>query len=240
MILKRFLVFIPFVFTLVFTGFSQTIRFETLDRSNALNTDYHDFEWSQWKVVVAFAYPVITRDSLDVQARIFKDIYPGKPFYDFLIEEITHTLAKRSQFAAFIWQPLTFKKEMQSFDFKDKLYYISIPDSALQVFRNTGCRFVLLLQKFSPNLTLCGSENFPIIYQKAAPTAIEHKNFGNSCLRFSFSFSYVIYDLIEDRVVQFGNAFDDNKSKKVTADEIKRCLNAAIIDVLEVSKFYYK
>jgi hypothetical protein len=237
---KRLLTFFLFVVTLVFSGHSQAIHFETLDQSNAFNPYYRNYEWPKWKVVIAFAHPVITRDSLDVQTRIFKDIYPGKPFYDFLIEEMTQTLNKKSQFASFVWSPISFKKEMRCFDYKDKLYYVAIPDSALEIYRNTGCRFALLLQKFSPDLALCGSANFPIIYQKVAPTAIENKNFGNSCMRFSFSFSYAIYDLVEDRIVQFGNASDDNKSKKVTMDEIKRCLNCAIIDVLEVSKFYYR
>jgi hypothetical protein len=240
MVLKRFLIVISFVFTLVFAGFAQIIRFETLDRSNALNQDYHDFKWATWKVAVAFADPVVTRDSLNVQGRIFKDIYPGKPFYDFLIEEITHTWTRKSQFRSFEWYQIPLKKEMQTFEYKDKLYYVSIPDSSLEIFRNTGCRFALLLQKFSPDLTLCGMKNILLMYQKTAPTAIENRNFGNSCMRFSFSFSYVIYDLMEDRVVQFGNAFDDNKSKKVTVDEIKRCLNCAIMDVLQVSPFYYK
>jgi hypothetical protein len=223
-----------FIFIVVSLCFSQTPGFQKLDNSNAFNKEYEQFPWPQWKVVVSFANPALTSDSFSVQQKSFNDIAPNKSFYKFLIENISGILTAKTNFGSFQWGSIPSRKEGKVYSFRDNPYFLVLPDSTKEIFRNTGCRFVLLFEKFHCQIQEYSSRvNHLMPYPNLVKEGIDY----NPVV---FSLSYVLYDLLEDQVVQFGKAFDDDDSRVETMDNIKKCLNNAMMDFLKVSKFYYK
>jgi hypothetical protein len=212
--------------------------FERLDLSNALNSEYADFNWNGWKLAAAFVNPPITKDSLKVQNRIFEDLSPKRSFFSFLTEEIANTLRTRTRFARIEWQSIPLKAGTDTLVRRQEEYIVALPDSARETFWRTGCRFALLLQHFSPSISVYGPKSVPLMYQNVAPEATKLENYRNTRMFYSVSFTYVLYDLMDDRVAQFGKAFDDGKSERTSAEDISHCLEDAVFDVIQVSRFY--
>jgi hypothetical protein len=230
----RLLLSIQFVFVFLSMGFSQDSTFQKLDNSNALNPEYANFQWARWKVIISIVNPILTSASFIEQQKCFKDISPNKSFYNFLIENITNILTSKSQFASFEWHSIPLRKEVKIYGFKENTYSFALPDSSKETFRNTGCRFALLFQEFHSQIRLSGHTNQLIPY----PSAVKKESIDYNPI--VFSFSYVLYDLLDDRIVQFGKAFDDDNSRTITVEDVTKCLKNALTDFLEVSKFYYK
>ena len=214
---------------------SQTPDFQRLDNSNAFNKEYDNFQWPHWKVVVSFVNPVLTSASFSVQQEHFKDMAPNKSFYNFLVENISGILTAKTKFRSFEWGSVPLRKEGTVYSYKDDLYCLALPDSIREIFQNTGCRFVLLFEKFH-----CQIQEYSSRVNHLMPYPHPVKSEGVDYNPVVFSFYYVLYDLLEDRTVQFGKAFDDDDSRVTTLDNIKKCLTNAMMDVLKVSNFYYK
>ena len=217
---------------------SEYLNFIRLDHSNAFNPEYKDFTWDSWKLAIAFVNPSLTKDSLNYNSRIFRDLYPKKSYWTFLTEEIATVWWKNTGFQKVEWRTIPIKNTPDTIEYKTDSYEITFPDSAEVTFHTTGCRFVLLLQRFSPKMRVSGSKGLTLMYQNVAPEASRMENYAHSRIFYSYSFTYVLYDLMEGHVVQFGKAFDDNKDVNTNADDIKKCLDDALMDVIEVSRFY--
>jgi hypothetical protein len=110
-----------------------------------------------------------------------------------------------------------------------------VPDSTKQIFQNTGCRFVLLFEKFHCHIQKYSSR---VNHLMPFPHAVRSESVDYNPV--VFSFSYILYDLLEDRTVQFGKVFDDDDSQVTTVENIKKCLNNAMMDFLKLSRFYYR
>jgi hypothetical protein len=211
--------------------------FERLDHSNAFDSAYLNFNWTS-KLAVAFVNPALTKDSLNSNSRIYQDLYPHQPYWSFLTEEIAGTWKKNTLFLKVEWHTFPLKTRIDTLQYRDDTYELFLPDSSLATFHNTGCRFALLIQRFSPKMSVCGPKGMMLMYQNVAPEASKFENYAHSRIFYSYEYTYVLYDLLEGRVVQFGKAFDDNKNQNTKAHDIKRCLDDALMDVIEVSKFY--
>jgi hypothetical protein len=156
-------------------------------------------------------------------------------FYSFLIDNVSAILTAKTRFRSFEWNSIPLRKEGKVYVFRGDEYFLTVPDSMKEIFQNTGCRFVLLFENFHCQVQPYSSrENHLMPY----PHPVRSENIDYNPV--VFSFSYVLYDLLEDQAVQFGKAFDDDDSRVTTLDNVRKCLTNAMMDFLSVSKFYYR
>jgi hypothetical protein len=214
--------------------------FDKLDKSNTLSSKYKDFEWRGWKLAVAFINPPITNDSLKRQNRIFQDLSSKRTFYTFLINEIEKAFRIRTYFSAIRWESFTIKSEADTLEYDNEKYVLFLPDSAKDSYWRTGCRFALFLQYFTPKIYVPSNNSLSLMYVNINPEACQFDKFKNTKMIYSISFKYLIYDLLEDRVVQFGKAFDEDESETTREKDLLGCLEDAIFDVIQISDFYNK
>lgn len=251
--------------------------FKKLDNANSFNKNYQKFDWNTSKLVIMFANPVLTEDSLKYNSRVFSDISSKQSYLSFLTEEIVETWWRNSDFVKVEWNTLPIQQKAKIFTFKKDVYKVALPDSPLVSYRNTGCRFVLLLQQFTPRMQIRHANGTSVVYQvdepkrsgsteyngrfysqpqrqlvntydkngsllylNVAPEATRNENLAQSFIDYSFAYTYILYDLLESEIVQFGKAFDENQDHKTKIDDLKHCLNDALMDVIEISKFKRK
>jgi hypothetical protein len=218
-------------------GFDAFVR---LDRSNAFNSEYDTFNWSPRKLGIMFVNPPLTEDSLKYNNRVFRDLSPGTSYWAFMTGEIAGLWWKHTDFHKVEWCTVPVKAEPEVFVYRDEAYSLFFPDSTLETFRATGFRFILLLQNFTPVIKVYGKKGATLAYERIAPEASKYENYKNSLLHYYCSYTYVLFDLLENRLVQFGKAFDENRDETAKANDIQHNLDDVIMDVIEVSRFKRK
>jgi len=219
----------------------QYTKFIDLDHDNKLNPEYSNFKWASWKLAISFVNPALSMDSFSYNTRVFQDLNPQKSYWEFLTDEIVRVWMKHTVFYDVQWvHNVPVKQTAKVLTFKHGEYTVLLPGSPNEIFKETGCRFILLLQRFSPRIFVGGDKSTTLLYQNISSGSSRFQSYLNTRMIYTYSFTYVLYDLMEDDVVQVGSIYEENKKETTTAKDLKKELDEVLNEIIEISQFHNK